>query len=438
MSRFANKPLFKLIIVALVSLVCSTAHANADQSHAVRQAVIASDLALFEQGYNLCNQSALDLHIADNFEFYHDQGGTTHGKANFIASVMRSTCNTNKDKLFRFPFTQSESVEILKRNGEPYGAIHRGEHAFYTAPDEAALDALDSTARFVSYWELVNDRWQMKRVFSFDHRLPRPGADFLRTGISSSIAPHHTITALMNKLNVPTVGVGIIRDGQVQHLQVHGALGDGTKAPINTLFKVASLTKPVTALVALRLSERGSWDLDEPLARHYIDSEISRSPYLGKLTSRLVLRHRSGFPNWRYLEDDGRLVFQFEPDARQRYSGEGYDYLRKAIEAKLQRQFNDIAREVLFDPLGMTSTSFVWTDELNRSLYAAPREADGSLACDEVGDSANGAANLITTVGDYSALMAAMMRGEVLSQELYEEMIESAQADGEEIPYGLG
>jgi len=52
---------------------------------------------------------------------------------------------------------------------------------------------------------------------------------------------------------VPTLGSGVIKDGNLQQVKVFGEIKKGISAPYNTIFNVASLTKPITAMVTLKL-----------------------------------------------------------------------------------------------------------------------------------------------------------------------------------------
>jgi CubicO group peptidase (beta-lactamase class C family) len=51
----------------------------------------------------------------------------------------------------------------------------------------------------------------------------------------------------------------------LKQVKVFGEISKGVVAPYNTIFNVASLTKPVTAIVALKLVSLGKWNLDEPI-----------------------------------------------------------------------------------------------------------------------------------------------------------------------------
>lgn len=103
------------------------------------------------------------------------------------------------------------------------------------------------------------------------------------------------ILSWLNEFNVPAVGIGIIEDGKVNYVKVFGELKKGVPAPDITIFSIASMTKPVTAMLTLKLVEAGQRDLDEPLFHYWIDPDVANDALLKKLTSRFVLSHQTGF-----------------------------------------------------------------------------------------------------------------------------------------------
>jgi CubicO group peptidase (beta-lactamase class C family) len=63
-------------------------------------------------------------------------------------------------------------------------------------------------------------------------------------------------------------GIGIIENGALTQVKVFGEIAKGVSALYNTIFNVASLTKPVTAIVALKLVSLGKWNLDEAVYKY--------------------------------------------------------------------------------------------------------------------------------------------------------------------------
>lgn len=229
--------------------------------------------------------------------------------------------------------------------------------------------------------------------------------------------------AWLKDQGIPVLGFGLIRDGKLKETRVYGHLPGGGAAPLDTLFNVASLTKPVTAMVALRLASEGRWDLDEPLSRHWVDPDLKGDPWLPKLTTRLVLSHRTGFLNWRRLAPSKKLAFTFEPGSKYQYSGEGFEYLRRALEARFGASLETLASRAIFEPLGMRSTRFTWNKEMDETRFALGCDRKGIPYKLEKWSQANGADLLLTTVEDYGKFLAAVMSGKLLSEAVHKDML---------------
>lgn len=217
----------------------------------------------------------------------------------------------------------------------------------------------------------------------------RTAALFLLLATLSAHA-QDSIESLMKQHGIPAAGVGIIREGQLREIRVYGA-------PYDQVFNVASLTKPVVAMLALKLVSEGKWDLDEPLAKHWTDPDVAGDPRAAKLTTRHVLAHQTGFRNWRWLEESKKLTFNFDPGTQHQYSGEGFEYLRRALEKKFGQPLDALTKAHIFEPIAMKDTR----DE------AEPNAAD----------------DLLTTVEDYGRFAAWVINGAGLPPALYADMV---------------
>lgn len=182
---------------------------------------------------------------------------------------------------------------------------------------------------------------------------------------------------MLEENRIPALGIGVIAGGKLTQVKVYGELRKGEAAPFNTIFNVASLTKPVTAMIALRLASAGKLNLDEPLDKYWIDPDIKTDVRHKKLTARLILSHQTGFPNWRWLTKSKKLEFEFEPGTKYQYSGEGYEYLRCALEKKFNKPLERLADELIFQPLEMRDTQFVWNANVDESRFAIGFNAQG-------------------------------------------------------------
>lgn len=243
---------------------------------------------------------------------------------------------------------------------------------------------------------------------------------------------------LMLEKNVPAIGIGIIEDGELCQIMVFGELKKDTPAPYNAIFNVASLTKPISALLTLTLVSNGDWDLDEPLYNYWVDPDVKDDPLHKKLTTRHVLTHQTGFDNWRWMNKLKKLTFNFEPGTKCKYSGEGFEYLRKAIEQKFNKPFEELADSLIFKPYGMNDTRFLWDEDFHKSRYAEEHNKKGepynyrkriknALASDRV----------LTTIEDYGLFAVNVMKGTGLTEEVYNDMIRPQAIVRENVAYGL-
>ncbi|MCQ6959577.1 serine hydrolase domain-containing protein [Mucilaginibacter aquariorum] len=232
-----------------------------------------------------------------------------------------------------------------------------------------------------------------------------------------------SIPVLMVKNKVPIVAACILENGQIKQVKLFGRLSNGSTAQSNTLFNVASLTKPVTALTVLKLIDAGQWNLDEPLDKYWIDPDIKDDPRYQKLTTRIVLSHQTGFPNWRSQNPANKLAFQFTPGTKYGYSGEGFEYLRRAVEAKFHRSLQQLADSVLFRPLRMKNTHYGWSDKMDSTRFADPHGKDGSLIPMKKNTSVVSADWLVTTIDDYAKFSMIVLKQQVLSPGLFAQMV---------------
>jgi CubicO group peptidase (beta-lactamase class C family) len=161
---------------------------------------------------------------------------------------------------------------------------------------------------------------------------------------------------------VPSAAVAFIEHGKLAWTAVYGEQSPGVPATDKTLYNVASLTKPISAEVVLRLASEGKLSLDEPVYPYWTDWDVKDNPWNRLLTARLCLSHQTGFPNWRGQNPDKVLNFRWQPGTNTGYSGEGYQYMARYVENRVGRSFEDLAQQYVFDPIGMHDTSFTPRD----------------------------------------------------------------------------
>ena len=397
-----------------------------------------TDSIFFEETFNKCNLELLETYIPTDFEFYHDINGIQN-RAQFFASFKESLCSNPDKKPIRKVIEESLEVYELKNNGEIYGAIQKGIHLFYIKEPSKEL-YLTNIAKFTSLWNLENGEWKLARVLSYDHKEPikNYGQKFNANSPLTLFDNDANIENLLQQHKIPSIAIGYIDQGKLQQVRSFGFQKQNIPASVSSVYKIASLTKPIAAIVVLKLIENGDLTLDEPLSKYYIDPDIKEHPFVNKLTTRHVLSHQSGFLNWRYLNEANKLTFQFEPGTKFQYSGEGFEYLRKAVENKFKKPFEQIASEVLFAPLKMNNTHFYWTPEINENDYAFEHDEHGKLIPLKKYYKASTAANIMTTVSDYATFLIHIMNGAGVSDTLYAEFLKPQISEKKGIYRNLG
>jgi CubicO group peptidase (beta-lactamase class C family) len=247
-----------------------------------------------------------------------------------------------------------------------------------------------------------------------------------------------SIPVWLAKNKVPVLGIGIIENSRITGIRIYGHLDNQNPAPENTIFNVASLTKPVVAITVLKLVGSGQWDLDEPLSYYWIDPDIRDNPWCKKLTTRIILSHQTGFPNWRDQTPSKRLIFNFEPGTRFGYSGEGYEYLRRALESKFGKSLQELSDSIIFKPLGMKDTRYSWDVHMDSSRFAMAHKENGEVINRKKITEICAADWLVTSVEDYSKFGVYVLQKAGLSNELFDQMVTARVRISDEPGDGMG
>ncbi|MHC4180481.1 MAG: serine hydrolase domain-containing protein [Planctomycetota bacterium] len=190
------------------------------------------------------------------------------------------------------------------------------------------------------------------------------------------------VPELMAKLHVPGVSIVGIEDRRIAWERQYGVrrAGSTEKVDRDTVFEACSMSKLPLAYLALKLVERGKLDLNKPLVEYLDKPYLADQPLHKRITTRMVLSHTTGFPNWRDggWRRGGPLPVLFEPGTRFGYSGEGFLYLQRVIEHLTGAPFEEYIKDELFEPLKITISSYVWRDCYEK-LAAAGHDSQGQV-----------------------------------------------------------
>lgn len=237
---------------------------------------------------------------------------------------------------------------------------------------------------------------------------------------------------------VPGASIARIRGFELAGFRGLGLADASSGAPVteDTPFEAASLSKPVFAYLMLQLADRGEIDLDRPLSEILPHPDLD-DPRRDQLTARQVLSHTTGLPNWRprrWSDSPGPLVLGFDPGERFSYSGEGYEYLRLVVEHLTGSSLEELARQEVFEPLGMASSTYAFTGQES----ALPHDFLGEVGKKRTPVRVNAAGSLHTTAGDYARFVLEVLRPGRVPEAVVETMLTPrVQVEGG-VSWGLG
>jgi methyl acetate hydrolase len=241
-------------------------------------------------------------------------------------------------------------------------------------------------------------------------------------------------------------------------LTAAGGAADGRAMSTNTVFRVASMTKLVTAVAVMMLVERGRLSLDDPLSRHlpgYRDPPVLRAfdaqsghydtePASRQATLHEFLTHTSGYGYWFLSEPllavTGRNASYLnapfllhEPGTRFTY-GIGTDVLGQLFAPVTGQPIAQFFEEHLFAPLGMRSSGYAPPPDASRLASLQVRGADGFVAASPqpAPDVPRAGGGLLASTEDYLALLRLMLNGGSVSGRalLSAESVARIQANG--------
>lgn len=228
---------------------------------------------------------------------------------------------------------------------------------------------------------------------------------------------------MQNKINtlLQTSEVTSLAVALMENSAITATYSFGNDNPLQQVWRVESLTKPIFVYGVLRLAQEGILDLDEPLAHYLPQPYLADTTYVPEITARHAMTHSTGFPDRR---DEHELQAKFAPGSRFSYSSEGLLYLQYVVEYLIEMPLKDYMRDYVFLPLGMHETELGTEDDHN--LPSSFR--------------INGAMSLCTTVNDYSLFIKAIFEQSQLGETWLNEMLTPQIRVGEidNLFWGLG
>ncbi len=259
----------------------------------------------------------------------------------------------------------------------------------------------------------------------------------------------------------------VIQEGNVIYKNCFGTTSaDNAEAVTeNTIFRLASMTKPVTAIATLILVDRGQLSLSDKVSDYLPEfkdvhitqiSDTNEKIDLGKAQNDItichLLTHTSGIGSdaaktQKMTDEDKKSIdnmvkfhseigLDFEPGTKEQYSGIGaFDVLVKIIEKITKTDYLHFLQQEIFEPCEMVNTTFVPTQEQWKQIIAMHNKVDGNNIVAKMKENCIfvdypcthylGGAGLVSTLDDYSKFAKMLLykgktpKKQILSEETF-------------------
>jgi len=244
---------------------------------------------------------------------------------------------------------------------------------------------------------------------------------------------------------IPGLSIAYLNDSKIMGVKSFGVKNSLNSTPVfdDTLFEVASLTKPVFVYCVLKLVDSGVLGLDTSLMEYYppdlleknvighpLNQEGFETEWFCKINARMILSHTSELPH----DNLNRLLkLEFEPGSRWLYSSYGYEYLQKVVEYLRGEPLEETVNSLVLQPLGMKDSGMKWREEYSTRAAVGHNltgYTDGKFIKQWTAISS---VSLYTTARDYACFLE-----NLLCDDLLDVMMTPQIEVNEYISWGLG
>jgi CubicO group peptidase (beta-lactamase class C family) len=247
------------------------------------------------------------------------------------------------------------------------------------------------------------------------------------------------IVEAMNERTTPGLGVGVVNGSQSVYVKGFGLADVERERPVTkqTVFRIGSITKTMTAIGLMQLWERDRFDLDDPVNEYLRGYEVKHhDPAAPPVTFRDMLTHTSGIGELRNVADllrpviglgakpdhgpipspeeyyAGGLRPRVLPGTKWAYANHAFNILGQLVEEISGEPFNEYMRENVFEPLGMTNTDYLMTERVDSGLAQGYNFSRGRLKPVKYLEIVvRGAGSVFSSVEDMCRYVAALLGG---------------------------
>ncbi|MAS43095.1 MAG: penicillin-binding protein [Rhodobacteraceae bacterium] len=262
------------------------------------------------------------------------------------------------------------------------------------------------------------------------------------------------LTAAIEAGDMPGASILIARHGEIVHASTLGKVApDGPPMARDTIFRIYSMTKPITSVAIMMLAEQGRLSMSDPVAKHLpalaklqvatgrdADGALITEPAKRRITIQDLMRHSAGLTygffgagpareeylkvragdsaltNMEMIDQLAALPLEHQPGEVWEYS-RATDVLGAVVEAVSGKTLGVALDEMIFTPLGMEDTAFWVEDPAQHDRIAEPYPQYGKVGPYDFSDPRvetafeSGGGGLVSTLDDYSRFAQMLLNG---------------------------
>ncbi|WP_186647139.1 serine hydrolase domain-containing protein [Fluviispira vulneris] len=262
---------------------------------------------------------------------------------------------------------------------------------------------------------------------------------------------------------VPAVSIALINKNKIEWTYASGnkSASKNEKIDENTIFNFASMAKSISALVALKLVDKGVLKLDTDVNNELLSWKISiPEKFKGNfVTLRSLLNMTSGLGvsgfygyapeektptlletlNGKFPANNNAVLLEKKPGSEFSYSGGGYEVLELLIESVTKKSFREVAKNEVLQPLNLKNTSFSFSLEKNFNIAESTDKEGNSFSYPWRKSPELAAAGLWTTPTDFAKVLIELMRSYNNEKSLFSKSLtKEAFKKNKHTPYGFG
>ncbi len=269
------------------------------------------------------------------------------------------------------------------------------------------------------------------------------------------------LQAKINETGAVGMAVGVIRDQRVVLIKTYGLADREANTPVTreTMFRWASCSKPITAVAAMQLVERGALGLDDDVRQYVPEFPEQATP----VTVRQLLCHQGGIVHY----SNGQVIAtpanydtphpfadvvvaldKFKasplvatPGTRYSYTTHGYILLSAVVQRAGKKPFAEQIDQRIIKPARLRSLQpdYQWVEIPHRAVGYRRKGGEVVRSADEDVSWKLGGGGYISNIEDFAGFAAALLNGAFLAPATYELMwTPQCTSDGTETDYGLG